>query len=173
MKITKIIQTFLNIILVAIALLILTSIFPVTGSHKILVVKSGSMEPAIHTGSVVLVSPRKEYNVNDIITFAGRGGKETSITHRVMEIEDTNGKKSFVTKGDANNAEDENKVALDKIIGKVLFSVPYAGYLVATAKEPLGFALLIIFPAGLIVLEEIEKIRKELKKRKKSKEENE
>ena len=126
MKITKIIQTFLNVILIAIALLILISIFPVTGNHKILVVKSGSMEPAIHTGSVVFVSPRKEYNIDDIITFAGRGGKENSITHRIVNIEDAGGRKSFVTKGDANNAEDENRVAPDKIIGKVLFSVPYA-----------------------------------------------
>lgn len=166
MKISKIIQTFLNVILIAIALLILISIFPVTGNHKILVVKSGSMEPAIKTGSVVFVSPQKEYNINDIITFAGRGDKENSITHRIIETEDTDGKKNFVTKGDANNAEDENRVRADKVIGKVLFSIPYAGYAVAAAREPLGFTLLIIVPAGLIILEEIGKIRKELKKKK-------
>ena len=166
MKITKIIQTFLNIILVAIVLLILTSIFPITGDYKILVVKSGSMEPAIKTGSVVFVGPQEEYKINDIITFAGRGGKESSITHRIIEIEEINGKKSFITKGDANNAEDERKITEDKIIGKVLFSIPYAGYIVVAAKEPFGFALLIIIPAGLIILEEIGKIRKELKKRK-------
>jgi len=166
MKISKIISNLTSAIIIVVAVLILISVFPVTGDHKILVVKSGSMEPAIHTGSVVFVSPQEEYKINDIITFAGRGGEENSITHRVVEIEDANGKKSFVTKGDANNAEDENKITPDKIIGKVLFSVPYAGYLVVAAKQPLGFTLLIIIPAGLIIIEEIGKIRKELKKRK-------
>ncbi len=166
MKISKIISKLTSAIIIIVAVLILISVFPVTGNHKVLVVKSGSMEPAVKTGSVVFVSPQEEYNVNDIITFAGRGGKENSITHRIIEIEDTNGKKSFVTKGDANNAEDESKVAEDKIIGKVLFSIPYAGYLVVAAKQPLGFTLLVIVPAGLIIFEEIGKIRKELKKKK-------
>lgn len=166
MKISKVISNLTSAIIIVVAVLILISIFPVTGNHKILVVKSGSMEPAVKTGSVVFVSPQEEYNINDIITFAGRGNTESSTTHRIVNIEDANGKKNFVTKGDANNAEDESRVSLDKIIGKVLFSVPYAGYAVAAAKEPLGFALLIIVPAGLIIFEEIGKIRKELKKRK-------
>lgn len=169
MKITKIISNVINAIIIIVAILVLVSIFPVTGNHKILVVKSGSMEPAIKTGSVVFVSPQKEYKINDIITFAGRGNKESSITHRVIDIEDANGKKNFVTKGDANNAEDESRVALDGIIGKVSFSVPYAGYIVVAAKQPLGFTLLIIFPAGLIIFEEIGKIRKEIKLSRKKK----
>lgn len=169
MKISKIIQNLITVILALAALLIIISLFPVTGNYKILVVQSGSMEPAIKTGSVVIVKPADNYQTNDVITFAGKdGGKST--THRIVKIETENGETHFVTKGDANNTEDNNKVTADKIIGKVLFSIPYAGYAVAAAKEPLGFALLVIVPAGLIIIEEIGKIRGELKKKKEKKE---
>jgi len=169
MNIKKILSNLTSAVIIAVAILILISVFPVTGNHKILVVKSGSMEPHIKTGSVVFVSPRKEYNIGDVITFAGRGNTESSTTHRIADIEDANGNKSFITKGDANNANDTNTVSSENVIGKVLFSVPYFGYAVAAAKQPLGFALLIIVPAALIIIEEVGKIRKELRK---GKEEN-
>ena len=165
MKISKIISNLITVILAFAALLVIISLFPVTGNYKILVVQSGSMEPAIKTGSVVIVKPADNYQINDIITFVDKdGGKST--THRIVKTETENGETYFVTKGDANNAEDNNKITEDKIIGKVLFSIPYAGYAAAAAKEPLGFTLLIIVPAGLIIFEEIGKIRKELRKRK-------
>ena len=165
MKISKIIQNSITVILALVALLVIVSLFPVTGNYKILIVQSGSMEPAIKTGSVVVVKPMDNYQTGDVITFANKdGGKST--THRIVETETENGETYFMTKGDANNAADNNKIAPDKIIGKVLFSVPYAGYLAVAAKQPLGFALLVIVPAGLIIIEEIGKIRKELKKKK-------
>ena len=165
MKISKIIQNLITVILALVALLVIISLFPITGNYKILVVQSGSMEPMIKTGSVVIVKPADNYQIDDVITFANKNrGKST--THRIIKTETENGETYFITKGDANNAADNNKITEDKIIGKVLFSVPYAGYAVAAAKEPLGFTLLIIVPAGLIILEEIGKIRKELKKRK-------
>jgi len=50
-------------------------------------------------------------------------------------------------------------------VGKVLFDVPYLGYAVETARKPIGFVLLIIIPAGIIVYDEVRKIVSELKKR--------
>ena len=165
MKIIKIIQTLFTAIVFAVVALIIISILPIPGNYKLLIVQSGSMEPAIKTGAVVIVKPIENYQINDVITFASENsGKST--THRIVREETENGETYFVTKGDANNGEDNNKIAPDKIIGKVLFSVPYAGYVVAAAKEPLGFALLVLVPAGLIIFEEIGKIRKELKKKK-------
>ena len=161
MQTSKIIHNSITVILASVALLVIISLFPVTGNYKILIVQSGSMEPAIKTGAVVVVKPIDNYQINDIITFTG-GKSDRSTTHRIVGEEIENGKTYFTTKGDANNGEDTNKVTLDQIIGKVLFNVPYAGYAVAAAKKPLGFALLVLVPAGLIIFEEIGKIRKEL-----------
>jgi len=57
-------------------------------------------------------------------------------------------------------------VSKSEIIGKVLFSVPYLGYAVDFAKKPLGFALIILVPAAIIIGDEIKKIFGEVKKKK-------
>lgn len=169
MKITKIIQTLCTVLIFAIVALIVISILPIPGNYKLLIVESGSMEPAIKTGSVVVVKPVENYGANDIITFED-GKKDRTTTHRVVDTEVVSGKVYYITKGDANNAEDSKKVLESKIIGKVLTSVPYAGYIIAMAKKPIGFVLLVIVPCAMVILEEIGKIRKEVKKKKEEKE---
>lgn len=164
MKIKKIINGMISALAILIVLFVAISLFPVTGNYKILVVKSGSMEPAIHTGSVAVTRPESEYRAGDVITFKNKGDAKNSVTHRIVKIEDIGGSLVFTTKGDANNADDTGKVPKSEVIGKVLFSVPYFGYAVDFAKKPLGFALLVIVPAGLIILEEILNIIRELKK---------
>jgi len=52
-----------------IALLLIISIFPVTGNIKFMIVQSGSMQPAIKMGSVVMVKPVADYKIGDVITF--------------------------------------------------------------------------------------------------------
>ena len=51
-----------------------------------------------------------------------------------------------------------------EVIGKVLFSAPYAGYIVSAAQKPVGFAIIIILPALFIAYDEIRKIKNEVKK---------
>jgi signal peptidase len=120
------------------------------------------MEPAIKTGSVVVVKPADSYKVGDVITFGPVSKTKSPTTHRIAEIKDGN----YLTRGDANNAEDMRTVSRYEIIGKVIFSVPYVGYAVAAAQKPWGFGLIIVVPAVLIIYEEAQKIRKELAKRK-------
>ncbi len=68
----------------------------------------------------------------------------------------------FTTKGDANNAPDQALTHLADIHGKVLFTIPYLGYVLAFAKTKLGFALLVGVPALAIILEELGKIIREI-----------
>jgi len=169
MKITKIIQKLFTVVILAVVLLIIVSILPIPGNYRLLIVESGSMEPAIKTGSVVVVKPADSYKANDVITFED-GGKDRTTTHRVVDVEVVSGQTQYITKGDANNAEDSSKVSENKVVGKVLTSIPYAGYILAMAKQPIGFVLLVIFPCAMIILEEVGKIWKELKKGKLKKE---
>ena len=174
MKIKKIISKIFVAFILAIVLFVVISILPIPENYKLLTVLSGSMEPAIKTGSVVVIKPSPldsehltgqagDYKIGDIITFGEMTKTKTPTTHRIIDTEIISGEVYYITKGDANNAEDSNKISESKVIGKVLFSVPYAGYAVAAAKKPIGFFLLVIIPCGIIIGEEINKIRKELK----------
>ena len=163
MKIKKIISKIFVAFILAIVLFVVISILPIPGNYKLLTVLSGSMEPAIKTGSVAIVKPADDYKTGDIITFGEMTKTKTPTTHRIVDTEVVSGEVYYITKGDANKAEDSGKISESKVIGKVLFSVPYAGYAVAAAKKPIGFFLLVIIPCGIIIGEEINKIRKELK----------
>ncbi len=164
MKLFKIIYNLFFIGIGIITVLLIVSVFPITGNYKIYVVKSGSMSPAIKTGSVVVAKPAESYKVGDIITFSGAGGNKTPISHRVFAVNDDNGSLTYVTKGDANNTPDSQAVRPSEIIGKIYLSVPYIGYGVATAKTPWGFAFIIGLPALIIILDEIKKIYLEIRK---------
>ncbi len=147
---------FAAIILAAVALML--TAFSIKGS-RMFVVKSGSMQPAIRTGSVVFVSPSSSYKIGDIITFGPISKNIQPTTHRIIEIRaQAAGHSVYVTKGDANSATDRREVIAGDILGKVRFSVSLAGYFVTFAKTRLGFILLIIIPALIIIGDEVRKI---------------
>jgi len=163
---------FLNIIyyifiafVVITVILLIVSTFPITGNYKIMTVISGSMEPAIKVGSVVMSKPLDNYKIGDVITFQRRGERD-STTHRIVEARVAGGESVYTTQGDANNAPDIKEVRKSEVLGKVLVSVPYLGYLVAFAQKPIGFFLIIIIPAAVIVGDEIKKVYAEIKKNK-------
>jgi len=166
MKIFKILYYIFLVCIVAVALLLIVSILPITGNIKFFVVQSGSMEPAIKMGSVVMIRPEKDYRVGDVITFGRYTRIKAPTTHRIYEIDNQGTEPLYTTKGDANNAPDLKKIKRSEILGKVILSIPYIGYAVDFAKKPLGFALIIIIPAGIIIADEIKKIYAEIKKKK-------
>ncbi len=171
-KIFKIISYVFFGAVILIALLLIFSILPITGNYKILTVLSGSMEPAIKTGSIVMVKPVSNYKIGDVITFGPMTKTKPPTTHRIAEMKVEQGNVIYLTKGDANNAPDTRELAQKDIIGKVFFDVPYVGYAVAGAQKPWGFAALIILPALIIIGDQVKKIWLEAAKIRKSKKEN-
>jgi len=147
-------------VLVVIAVSTAFSVLKIPGGLKLLVAQSGSMEPTVKTGSVVLIKNQDTYSVGDIITFVGGGGDST--THRVTKTNIVSGKEVFNTKGDANQAEDRETVSIDNILGKTVFTVPYLGYLVSFTKTQKGFIFLIVVPAVIIIFSEILNIKKQI-----------
>lgn len=154
--------------LAAVALIIIISVFPVPGMYQFRVVKSGSMEPAIKTGSVVLIKSALSYKSGDVITFGGNfkdaKGRKVPTTHRIIEMRVEKGSPIYITKGDANEERDTREVPQNQVIGKIYLTIPYFGYALETAKEPLGFLALIIIPAAIIVYDQSTKIFKEIKR---------
>lgn len=157
--------------LIVLALLVIISAFSITGSYKLFVVQSGSMEPAIKTGAVVVVKPAEEYQIGEIITFGLVSKTRAPTTHRIHDIRIQGGVPIYITKGDTNNAPDPREIRDRDIIGRVVLDVPYVGYAVATARKPYGFAALIIVPAAIIIFDQSKNIYSELKRMKGKKEE--
>jgi signal peptidase len=162
----KIVYWLFFVFIGVIALFLILTKFPNLGGFRVMVVLSGSMEPAIHTGSVVVVKREPEYKVGEVITY--RFKKDITITHRIKEIKKTKDGKvaAYITKGDANEDEDMQPVLPYRVLGKVLFSVPYTGYAVETVRRPIGFFIVILLPALIVIVDEVRKIIEELKKRK-------
>lgn len=137
-------------------------------------IDSGSMTPAIRQGELVIVKPQASYAEGDIITFSHRNDPTQFTTHRLVqrsEDKDLN-RVTFTTKGDANDSPDLATTIKSQIVGKVLFSIPLIGYLVAFAKTQLGFVILVVIPATILIYEESKNLKKEISQAIKDKKES-
>lgn len=143
-----------NITLIWVFVIVATIfLLPRFGSWRFDAVLSGSMEPALSVGGVVVTKPVQPADIGagDIIAF--RAG-EMLVTHRVVEAISNQGQTSFITKGDANEEPDLSPVAAANVVGKVVFDMPFLGYLTAFAKTRLGLITTIFIPGlGIIILE--------------------
>lgn len=120
---------------------------------KPLVFASGSMAPAIPTGSLALAVPMQRAQVQpgqvvSVITSEG-----TRVTHRVESNAAGTG---LVLKGDANPVADLQPYAVDSV-DRVLFSIPVLGFVVAWFSQPWLFFVAGVLCAALIYLAFIRK----------------
>ena len=107
------------------------------------VVLSGSMEPALSVGDLLIAQSRETYKTGDIVIYqSGR----TPVVHRIVAMDD----QTVTTQGDANNTPD-TPFQKELIKGKVILVIPIIGYLFWALKTPLGTASIII--AALLLLE--------------------
>ena len=92
---------------------------------RIYAVQTGSMEPDLPVGSLIVVKPAKFDSINegDVITFEVSG---SVVTHRVAQVDRK--EMTFVTKGDMNTSNDASAVDYDSVIGRLWISLKYVGY---------------------------------------------
>lgn len=114
---------------------------------RMLSVVSGSMEPSIPTGSIILIIPQSTYRDGDIITY--KLGN-ILVTHRIVYA-----KNYFLTKGDSNSQIDPETVSKDQIIGKVVIHIPYLGYIQEKTKTIEGLITFVVIPSAIIIVNEI------------------
>src|SRR3989344_717141 len=148
--------------LVLVGVVFLASLTPINTGIEAKIVQSGSMEPAIGVGALVFIRTSESYRAGDVVAFGDRSSSAIATTHRVVSVGSENGRAVYTTKGDANEEADSQLVLKSDVIGKVFVSVPYAGFVLDFARQPLGFALLIGVPALLVILAELAAIAQEL-----------
>ncbi len=99
-------------------------------------VMSGSMEPAIPAGSLIVVTPcggPEEIREGDVLAFTAGNAVAA---HRVVGITELPaGGVGYRTQGDANERPDAGLVSCDDVIGVVRWHVPWAGYLSTWLKQ--------------------------------------
>lgn len=121
---------------------------------------SGSMEPTISPGDVVInegIEPW-EARVGDIVTFHDPQEPSKLLTHRVVHTKDTGSHIVFVTQGDANNTQEHWRIAATGEIGRLVYIVPWVGHLAVLTRTKLGWGLLVGIPLLLILIEELVRI---------------
>jgi signal peptidase len=106
-------------------------LFPV---HPTTVI-SGSMRPTLDVGDVVIVvkAPADTIKPGDIIQFREAEGVTT--VHRVVQIQEIEGERVFITQGDANSEPDANPVIPENVVGKAVFDIPKIGWAAIAVKE--------------------------------------
>jgi len=108
-------------------------------------VASGSMSPALEVGDLVIVQgvPPTSIQVGDIIVFDPPQGSRT--IHRVTKIETLpNGTIRFKTKGDANPSEELYWISQQNVHGRVLYRIPYIGWLALDPTIPIIIIAVIV-----------------------------
>lgn len=147
------------------ALMIWKGLMAVTGSDSpVVVVLSGSMEPAFQRGDILLLDNNKQdIHVGDIVVFKIQG-RDIPIVHRVLRMHthrDAKGVTSvdYLTKGDNNNIDDRNLYApgqmwlsRSEIIGRAHASVPYVGMVTILLNDYPWLKITLVGFMGLFVL---------------------
>ena len=134
------------VVLLLVALAVAVVVVPKVNDGAALTVLTGSMEPTISPGDMIVVEgvkyPDQEIMIGDVVTFMPNPQDPTLVTHRVIgkAISPENNEVSFVTQGDANSAVDD-PIAATQIRGKLMYTIPYLGWVTNWLTRHMAIAL--------------------------------
>ncbi len=135
-----------------------------------LTVLTQSMEPLLPPGTLIVDQPVKPSDVHlgDVVTYQIASGKPDVITHRVVRIAmSSEGDETFTFKGDNNAYPDPKAVIPAQIKGRVVYSVPWIGYVslwmngpARAVVVPIAAGILFLFAAWMFIRGGMEAVRK-------------
>lgn len=145
---------------------------PSVGKYVPFIIQSGSMSGTIEGGDIIIttkVNP-EDIEINDIITFYDpEGNGTTTVTHRVIAIEEKDGELLFTTVGDVVLNENIEKygsleeipdpvlsfiveeVPQENVISKYKFRIPLIGHVSLFMSTIPGFIVCVLLPLLLLV----------------------
>ncbi|KAG9306869.1 hypothetical protein G9A89_002538 [Geosiphon pyriformis] len=150
------------VMIISSALMVWKGLALYTNSESpIVVVLSGSMEPAFYRGDLLFLGmPDEPVRVGDICVFK-IPGREVPIVHRVIKLHDERdtGKQFILTKGDNNQVDDRGLynpgqlwIHKEDIVGKVSGFLPYVGMVTILMNDYPQLKWVLIGGLGLWVL---------------------
>jgi signal peptidase len=117
-------------ILSVLAVLAIALVLPRLGGATPYTVLTGSMEPRLPPGTLVVVKPvaAEDVVIGDVITFQLESGRSAVVTHRVIGVRPgVDGEPEFITQGDANAVPDADPVRAVQVRGRLWYAVPNLG----------------------------------------------
>lgn len=153
-----------NIILLCVSYVDNTRLPDVLG-YKAYSITTDSMKPTLSKGDII-ISRRQNEEVlkqGDIITYKQKG---EIITHRIIQIDNVDGKNQYITKGDNNTLEDLEKVNYEQIEGVKVIKIPLLGNILSFLKEEI-IVLIIILIILILYFGKITRNEKKEERRKK------
>ena len=130
---------------------------------KLVTVESGSMEPKIRVGDLVVVSPLANWpRVGEVISFQSRINQQETITHRVYSVNIKEG--YLVTKGD-NLQSTDPPLRLHQITGIMRLRSTLAGRIVKLLRNPVGLIVGVYIPGILMIISEAKILNRSLHRR--------
>jgi len=142
-------KVILCIIVGVVALFAAAIVFvTVSPDYDARIVRSESMKPALEIGDVVVTGPVstiEQVKPGMIISFLR--GTEV-VAHRVVSVSE----EGIVTRGDAVEDVDRWLVPFSDVKGRYLLRVPYLGFIAKFIRTPLGWGLVVILPAALLIM---------------------
>lgn len=120
---------------------IIKSEIPSIFGYSSLIVATGSMSGTLEEGDLIIIKDTGDYKIGDIVTFFQKDDTIPT-THRIYYI-DADGK--WVTRGDANNAYDENHITDEDIYGELVMTIPGVGIFIDWLGEGGGYIYVVGF----------------------------
>ena len=116
--------------------------------YSVFNIKTASMHSELPKGSLVFTKSHDAYDylVGDDITFFDAGLTRQMVTHRIIDIDESENFLQFETKGVDNFEADEYLVPEGNVVGKVFFHIPTLGLYISYIQENL------LIVGGLLVL---------------------
>lgn len=156
--VNHIVTTILILLIISVAALVVSTKIsggePQIFGYQIKSVLSGSMEPGIKTGSIIVVKKGGDmtrFKENDIITFMQKENK--LVTHRITEVIRNGDQVMYRTKGDNNKTEDVEPVQSSNVVAEYTgITIPYVGYAADFASSKTAILYLVILPGVLLLL---------------------
>lgn len=128
------------------------------GGFTPMIVQSESMSPTFDAGDLIVIKecdPDK-LSVGDIVTFHTIIMNEYALnTHRIEAITESNGIRSYTTKGDNNAIADTHIIANGDIVGKYQFRLKGMGKVMNFLSSSTGFLVVIVLPMLLFFIYQI------------------
>ena len=127
---------------------LLITLVPILFGWRPFVVQSGSMEPRINVGDIVLAAPVESAQdlVGRVTVFVDPDRRESYKTHRVVAL---NADGTMTTQGDANPTPDSTRITMDDVRGLGRLLVSFAGLPYVWARSG-QWLLLLLFLASLV-----------------------
>lgn len=118
---------------------------PAVFGYSAAVVVSGSMSGAIEINDMVIVRHGVDCGPGDVVMF--ENGRSL-VTHRIL----SETKDAYITKGDANNAEDPSPTPKCNVLGKVVAVTPQVGKFLDFLRSPSGMCILILLALASLLI---------------------